>query len=232
MHRMGILIAKMKGDGCFDAHSIDKNGKLVYDFKKDKRFQHLVNNETTHPDYLKEKSLYCTMIDDFNTAGFRNADGSLLNAEKMDALPQAYTRTEGQSLKNYADLLYGHYDEESKSLLCDTFIGSIFLQYKTYITAKLEQWTMHEGVYNTEQLQQQFDNNGKPLYVKYGYDENKEPYKDILLESEYNNLSDEDKKSCRLYYDYTGIPMQGMLQETWKFIYSLFKLDSEKLKEL
>lgn len=214
MHRMGILIAKMKGDGCFDAHSIDENGKLVYDFKKDKRFTHLVNNETTHPDYLKEKSLYCTMIDDFNTAGFRNADGSLLNAEKMDALPQAYTRTEGQSLKNYADLLYGHYDEESKSLLCDTFIGSIFLQYKTYITAKLEQWTMHEGVYNTEQLQQQFDNNGKPLYVKYGYDENNEPYKDVLLESEYNNLSDEDKKSCRLYYDYTGMPMQGMLQES------------------
>lgn len=232
MHRMGILIAKMKGDGCFDAHSIDENGKLVYDFKKDKRFQHLVNNETTHPDYLKEKSLYCTMIDDFNTAGFRNADGSLLNAEKMDALPQAYTRTEGQSLKNYADLLYGHYDEESKSLLCDTFIGSIFLQYKTYITAKLEQWTMHEGVYNTEQLQQQFDNNGKPLYVKYGYDENNEPYKDVLLESEYNNLSDEDKKSCRLYYDYTGMPMQGMLQETCKFISALSKLDSEKLKEL
>ena len=232
MHRMGILIAKMKGDGCFDAHSIDENGKLVYDFKKDKRFTHLVNNETTHPDYLKEKSLYCTMIDDFNTAGFRNADGSLLNAEKMDALPQAYTRTEGQSLKNYADLLYGHYDEESKSLLCDTFIGSIFLQYKTYITAKLEQWTMHEGVYNTEQLQQQFDNNGKPLYVKYGYDENNEPYKDVLLESEYNNLSDEDKKSCRLYYDYTGMPMQGMLQESWKFISALYKLDSEKLKKL
>lgn len=91
---------------------------------------------------------------------------------------------------------------------------------------------MHEGVYNTEQLQQQFDNNGKPLYVKYGYDENKEPYKDVLLESEYNNLSDEDKKSCRLYYDYTGMPMQGMLQETCKFISALSKLDSEKLKEL
>ena len=107
--------------------------------KSDRASDPARKHETTHPDYLKEKSLYCTMIDDFNTAGFRNADGSLLNAEKMDALPQAYTRTEGQSLKNYADLLYGHYDEESKSLLCDTFIGSIFLQYKTYITAKLEQ---------------------------------------------------------------------------------------------
>ena len=55
--------------------------------------------------------------------------------------------------------------------------------------------------------------------MKYGYDENKEPYKDILLESEYNNLSDEDKKSCRLYYDYTGMPMQGMPQGFGKFYY-------------
>ena len=64
---------------------------------------------------------------------------------------------------------------------------------------------MHEGVYNTEQLQQQFDNNGKPLYVKYGYDENNEPYKDVLLESEYNNLSDEDKKTAMDIFSSFGI---------------------------
>ena len=139
MHRMSLLVAKMKHDGCWEAHSLDENGQLVYDFKKDKRFEHFINGETSHKDYTKEKSLYLTMIQDFNDAGFRKADGSMLNGEEMDALPQAYTRQEGQSIKNYADLLYGHYDDESRSLLCDTFFGAFFLQYKTYLTAKLEQ---------------------------------------------------------------------------------------------
>lgn len=139
MHRMSILVAKMKADNCFDAHSVDDKGQLVYDFHKDGRFQHFLNDEYTHPDYLKEKSLYETMIDSFNQEGFRNEDGSYLDASKKDALPQAYTRTEGQSIKNYADLLYGHYDEESKSLLYDTFLGSFFLQYKTFLTSRLEQ---------------------------------------------------------------------------------------------
>lgn len=139
MHRMGLLIAKMKSDGSFDAHELDDRGILVYNWKKDKRFEHFAKGETTHENYLKEKNLYETMIEDFNTAGFRNEDGSLLDAKNLDALPQAYTRTEGQSIKNYADLLYGHYDEESKSLLYDTLFGAVFMQYKTFITAKLEQ---------------------------------------------------------------------------------------------
>jgi len=54
-------------------------------------------------------------------------------------LPQAYPPKEGQRLKNHADLLYGHYDDESRSLLNDMFLGSLFMQYKTYVTAKMEQ---------------------------------------------------------------------------------------------
>jgi hypothetical protein len=30
-HRMAILVAKMIGDGCWDAHSLDKDGNLTYD---------------------------------------------------------------------------------------------------------------------------------------------------------------------------------------------------------
>jgi len=36
-NRLTIFGAQMRGDGCFDAHSI-KDGKLVYDWTKDKRF--------------------------------------------------------------------------------------------------------------------------------------------------------------------------------------------------
>jgi hypothetical protein len=36
-NRMTIFGAQMRGDGCFEAHSI-VNGHLVYDWTKDKRF--------------------------------------------------------------------------------------------------------------------------------------------------------------------------------------------------
>lgn len=232
LHRMSLLVAKMKSDGCFDAYSLDENGVLKYDFKKDKRFEHLVKGDTSHSDYLKEKSLYLSMIDDFNRTGFKKVDGSQLNGENLDELPQAYTRTEAQSIKNYADLLYGHYDEESRSLICNTLFGAVFMQYKTYLTAKLEQWTMHEGIYNIATLEQQFDDNGNPLYVKYYEDEDGTPHKDFLLESEYNNLNDEEKTTCRLYYDYSGMPMQGMLQESWNVYKSLLSMDQEKINEI
>lgn len=232
LHRMAILVAKMKSDGCFDAYSLDENGLLKYDFKKDKRFEHFVKGETTNENYLKEKSLYLTMIDEFNKTGFTNPDGTKLNAENMDALPQAYTRIEGQSIKNFADLLYGHYDDESKSLLCDTFLGSIFLQYKTFLTAKLEQITMTKGIYNTEQLKQQFDKDGNPLYVKYYWDENNKPHKDTILQSEYDTLSDEEKKTCRLLFAYEGSPMQGIFQESLNVYKSLLTMNPEKIKKV
>lgn len=232
MHRMSLLVAKMKHDGCWEAHSLDENGQLVYDFKKDKRFEHFVKGETSHKDYTKEKSLYLTMIQDFNDAGFRKADGSMLNGEEMDALPQAYTRQEGQSIKNYADLLYGHYDDESRSLLCDTFFGAFFLQYKTYLTAKLEQWTMHEGKYNIAELKQQFDDQGNEMYVRYYYDSENLPHKDILLKNEYEVLSEEEKQTCRLFYDYEGLPMQGMLQESFNFLKNVLTWNTEDLKRM
>lgn len=51
----------------------------------------------------------------------------------------AYPPKEQQAIKNFSDLLYGHYDDESRALINDTFLGSFFMQYKTFITAKLEQ---------------------------------------------------------------------------------------------
>lgn len=232
MHRMGLLVAKMKSDGSFDAHELNSEGILVYNWKKDKRFEHFAKGETSHADYLKEKDLYETMIEDFNTAGFRKADGSKLDAKNLDDLPQAYTRTEGQSIKNYADLLYGHYDEESKSLLYDTLFGAVWMQYKTFLTSKLEQWTMHEGQYNVATLEQQYDENGNEMYVKFYEDAEGRAHKDIILKSEYEALNDDEKKTCRLYYDYSGLPMQGMLQESLKVYKSLITMDRQKLKEL
>lgn len=230
LHRVSILVAKMMGDGCWEAHSIGEDGELIYDFKKDGRFQHYLNKETSHSDYLKEKSLYLEMIDRFNQEGYRKADGSELKIG--DDLPQAYTQTEANSIKNFGDLLYGHYDEESKSLFCDTFLGSFIMQYKTFLTSKLEQWTMAKGIHNTELLKQQFDpETGEELYQVITYDEDNNPHRKIKRKSEVTQ-EEIDNNNARVYYDYEGIPMNGILWESATFMKHLLTLDGEKLKEM
>lgn len=226
MHRVSILVAKMMSDGCWDAYELNEDGRLIYNFDKDERFKVYRSNDTSNPEYLKQRSLYLTMLDAFNEEGFRKEDGSLL--KEGDALPQAYTSKESQSIKNYADILYGHYDDESRSLICDGLFGSLFLQYKTYLTAKLEQWTLPGGIYSTETIKQQKDPFGNDLYelIRYDeYDDNGEPmgmpHRDILSKEEYEALDPKDKANARLYFDYEGIPMEGMLQEQLYMLKSL-----------
>ena len=222
LHRVSILIAKMMGDGCWKAHSLDENGKLVYNFEKDERFQHYLKNENSHADYLKEKSLYLKMLEEFNKQGYDLKEG--------DALPQAYTQTEAASIKNFGDLLYGHYDEESKSLFCDTFIGTFFMQYKTFLTAKLEQWIMGKGIHNTELLTQQFDQeSGEELYQIVNYDEDGRPHRNIVKKSD---LTPEQVENATLYYEYEGIPMNGLLHESWQFVKDVLTWNQEDLKEI
>lgn len=230
MHRVSILVAKMIGDGCWEAHSLDKDGKLVYNFKKDNRFKHYINNEINHKDYLKEKSLYEKMIFDFNQAGFTNENGKPLQIG--DDLPQAYTNIEAQSIKNYADLLYGHYDDSSRALINDTFLGSFFLQYKTYITSKFEQWIMPEGTYNTELLKQQFDPiTGEELYQVISEDEEGKIVRDIVRKSQ---LTQEqiDNDNARIYYDYEGIPMEGLFQEMLQFTRTITSWNFDEFKRM
>ena len=232
LHRVSILVAKMMGDGCWEAHSLNERGELVYDFKKDKRFQHFLNDETSHPDYLKEKSLYEKMIEQFNTEGYRKKDGSLLSIKDRDALPMAYTQTEAASIKNFSDLMYGHYDEESKSLFCDTFLGTFIMQYKTFLTSKLEQWIMPQGIHNSEMLKQQFDpETGEELYQIIEYDENENPHRKIVRKSQLT-AEQLEKDQARVYFDYEGIPMNGLLAEQFRFFKDIATMNFSDLKEL
>ena len=67
-------------DGCFDAHELNKDGNLVYDIKKDKRFDKLVklgiNSSSTDSEYLKQKSLYRAMVNQFMKEGYVKDDGT------------------------------------------------------------------------------------------------------------------------------------------------------------
>ena len=92
---------------------------------------------------------------------------------------------------------------------------------------------MKGGTYNTEMLKEQIDSvTGEKIYQHFYEDEEGAPHRDFLLESEYNALSEEDKAKCRQYYEYTGMPMEGMLQSSWSFTRALFTMDGEELKAL
>jgi hypothetical protein len=45
LNRMTILVGYMMKHGCYSAHSLDSEGNLVYDWKKDKRFTAYANND-------------------------------------------------------------------------------------------------------------------------------------------------------------------------------------------
>lgn len=71
-HRMGLLIAKMIHDGCWEAYSLNSDDELVYDFKKDKRFNVFtaagadVNSEA----YKRQEGLYEAYRQQFNQEGW------------------------------------------------------------------------------------------------------------------------------------------------------------------
>ena len=229
-HRMAILIAKMMDDGVWDAYSLDENDQLKYDFTKDKRFEVYLNGDTSNPKYNEQRTLFLKNIEEWNAQGYRKDDGSVLT-ENDRFLPQPYTNREAQSVKNYADILYGHYDDESRSLMNDMFLGSFFMQFKTFVTAKLEQWTMKGGIYNVEYLKQQYDPITKEkLYeiIKYpNEDGTGMPYREIIKESAYNALSEDDKKMARPYIEWTGQPMEGMAISAWNTIKAIKNLNKD-----
>jgi hypothetical protein len=65
LNRMGIFIAQMIKDGCYEAHELDqKNMTIRYNFKKDKRFK-VYNDPNANKnslEYRKQKALYERMI--------------------------------------------------------------------------------------------------------------------------------------------------------------------------
>ena len=143
-NRLTLFIAKMLEDGCFEAHSLDKKGNLVYDFKKDKRFselnKHGLNSNYNGEEYRRQKALYLAMLDDFASEG-RNfieydKDGNLVYKE----FTIAYTTKQRNSIKEVADLAYGYYDHETKSLIDIGLFGLVYKQFQTFLTAKVNLW--------------------------------------------------------------------------------------------
>ena len=163
-NRMVIIVAKMKADGIWDALEV-KDGQLVYNYKKDKRFLAYSSGNTSDPNYNKQASLYHTIAEQFVAEGTQNPDGSQFQIGQP--LPYAWTNQEAESVKSLCDLIYGYYSHEKKSLIHATFLGSLYMQMRTYWSGKKNQYLAPGGVRIQGKWEQAVDNiTKKPLYYQ------------------------------------------------------------------
>ena len=226
-HRMGILIAQMIHDGCWEAHSHNEDGVLVYDFSKDERFNLLNNSNSSinSEEYKSQLDLYLSMADQFRMEGYEIPQ--FVSGKKIPPLPRAYTIQEGNSIKSFADLCFGHYDKRTQMLAKHMFLGSFFLQFRTFLSAKLEQWILKPGHYNIGSYREKFDVDGVRIMRIIKFNTNGIP--EVYLKRE-----DEVEKGeiATPYKEWQGRFMEGIAYSLWDFGNSLVKMDSKYLKEL
>lgn len=177
-YRNTILRAKMIADGVSKAYYCDEDGTYGYHFDKDTRFNLLSTggknlSEEQKKEYFKQVTLYNHIVDDLNTRReLYGQDGVIppmlkhINVGDTDvaALWDAYTQAELQGIRNYSDKLYGHYNDENRMMLQERFIGHYVMQYRTYISARLEQ--NFQGSHATNIVHYRFhtDSNEEQLY--------------------------------------------------------------------
>lgn len=184
-NRMTLFGAQMRGDGCFEAHSV-VDGRLKYDWTKDKRFSKYAESLTNKalendPEVKRQKALYIATARQFEVEHAKNEDGSdfILDLKNPQALPKAYTIQQSESMKALADLVYGYYSHEKKSLMQSYTLGAMFFQMATYWSSKKNQYLAPGGV-KMQGRMQPYVENGVPMYHK--LDENGEPLLDQFTE--------------------------------------------------
>lgn len=179
-NRLTIFGAQMRGDGCFDAHSV-VDGKLVYDWTKDKRFDLFAkvkgDESKVFPSeiakFKEQKALYYTMAKEMVNDGTVNSDGNkfILNMNNPMPLPKAYTVRQSESMKALGDKTYGYYASEKKSLIQSFTLGAMIFQMNTFWSSKKNQYFSGRGYTQdgewVDYVEENPDGTRTPYYLKY-----------------------------------------------------------------
>ena len=166
LNRMVLFVAKMHHDGCYDAYELNKENRLEYNWRKDKRFNLLAANDKSDLDaYNKQKSLYYSLIRQFNLEGYRKPNGEQLNYS--DDLPDAYTLQEIQTMKTFSDNIYGSYNKSTRAKYENTAIGRNFMFFSTWMNGIVDNYMKKTQVSQSEsRLKQEIDYNSQPLFFE------------------------------------------------------------------
>lgn len=240
VNRLSLFLAKMIKDGCYEAHSVDENGNLIYDPSKDKRYsyyfkmrdQYKYEFSKTDTEYNDQRSLYLKAIEEFN--------GEIISLKEeplteKDNIPRAYFSKQRDSIKTFSDTAYGYYDTERSPLIKHTAVGIIFGQFMTFWPSFVKYYFSPErkskrGYMNHKHT---IDDDGNKIYyyVKFTTDpETGQTFREEVPESE---LSADDPRAKA--WEWIGEPCEGLMYSLGLTIRAVFtgdldKVDPQRLK--
>ena len=224
-NRMMLLIAKMKADGSWEAHTM-KDGKLVYNARKDDRYKEFLDFYTTHKSlknepmtesYRKSKALYKLKIQQLTLEGWEGLSAGE-NGIYSTNLPVAYTQQEMDSFKEQVGMFYGYYSHDERTNVQKSLGWLLHTQFLTFLPGEIRKY-LASGNFESAvgKTVHQIDPVTKEkLYYKTVEGELTE----IVKESE---LSPEDRSEP--VYEFTYTPVEGLLVSTLKTVHDVIHRD-------
>lgn len=230
-HRNAMLVMKLKALGAWDAYLEAENGDVYYDWKKDKRFELLVKYEKysdvpyKHKQEWREaKELYDSSLAEWQSLGDDFATWT--------ELKHGITPSELGNLKTQSDVLFGNYDEETKSVMMHTFLGSLFMQFKIYGYARLLRYIKSPGAVNViiNSPKKEINDKGKLEEVCMVVNENGTDA-EIKFKSQ---VTDEEWESGRakVIREKNGVFMEGNFQTIFKTFAAIATMNQTEFKRI
>lgn len=150
LNRMTLFVARCMEDGCWEAQSLNDNGDLVYNWKKDKRFNLLATEDTSDPKkYAYQRALYFSKIREYN---LEHPEKEPLDISLETNLPAPYSNKEILSIRSLADSIYGSYDRSKKGMYENWAIGVSFGMFTTWFNGIYNTYFAKPGQYATNKL--------------------------------------------------------------------------------
>lgn len=157
LNRMVLFVAQMKHDGVYDAYSL-KDGNLVYDWRKDKRFEKYAKGDKSDIKlYQEQRGKYLSLMRMFNQE-------QNLDLHEGDNIPDAYTQAQINIFKNFSDSIYGAYNQSTKSKYENTAIGRNFLMFSTWMNGIVDNYAKSPQISKMSLHEEQETRNGQKLY--------------------------------------------------------------------
>lgn len=140
LNRMTLFVAKCYKDGVYDAFDI-KDGKLIYDWKKDERFKIYASGNKADPKYAEQMGAY------YNAVRAYNLDHPEATIRFNEDLPMPYSFQEVEAMKNVANSIYGSYDRSTRAAYEHMALGTFFGMFSTWMNGIYTNYMMKPGQY-------------------------------------------------------------------------------------
>lgn len=162
LNRMTLFVARCIQDGVWDAYSIDKEGNVIYDWTKDKRFSAIKTAKKGSKEYNDALSAYYSQIRLYNK---EHIDSPIeFTTDKENGLPSPYSLDTIEKIKQVADSIYGNYDTSGKAMAENMAVGMSFGQFTTYMNGIIANWFSRKRVIKGDKTVQCRNEKGQLLY--------------------------------------------------------------------